>query len=205
LTIVLTSLLVPVLATYCSAQKVSPSLGLDFGYFIPVGDWNSHRYAEGVDLFKGGLSVAGEFEFRLFKIPLALFMSYTRFNLDDWIAYARENGDEISASASMYGYGLLFKFYFLKKARNFLEFNLGMGFFNFQGQESFAGYTYDYNFLTDEAGFIGGLGYKRLLSPRFALCIAVKCIAIIEGIRYADGQRYDIVGLPVTAGVRFIF
>jgi hypothetical protein len=182
-----------------------PSFGIDVGYFTPSGNWTSHRYAAGVDQFRGGFSIGTELEFRFFALDLALYGRYTRFNVDDWTDYARSMGDQVSASASMIDSGMLMKFYFIEGSRDRASLGLGLTYYGFNGDESFGGYSYSYDFLVGNLGYVLELGYKRLLSDEFALAAAVRCNFLLEGVRYADGEKYDIIGIPVTLGIRRLF
>lgn len=185
-------------------RDMRPTLGFDLGYFLPVGDWAAHRYAPGVDQFGGGLVAGGEFEASVAQFGLVLFGSHTRLGLDDWTSYSSSMGDAISASASFSSVGFLIRLYLLRSIPNFLDLGLGLGYFGFNGQESFASFSYDYNFLSSGLGIIGELGYKRLLGPNVALTLSTKAVLVPDGVEYADGPKYDVVGFPITLGIRYI-
>jgi len=186
-------------------DEYSGSFGLDIGYFLPVGNWTTHRYAEGVDQFQGGLMFGAELEARIFKIPIGLSYNYIRLSVEDWVDYAAQRGDPISASASMGVYGLTVKYYFLKKKPHLMVLELGGSYVTLKGHENFAGYSYDYNFLNPGLGFILVLGYNYLFNEHIALAIKAKALFRLEGISYADGQTNDIIGLPLTAGIKYFF
>jgi hypothetical protein len=147
----------------------------------------------------------GEFESKVFGINFGVFGSYSRLNTNDWVDFAQSNGDQIAASSSLYNLGLLFKFYYVKRHPNFLDLNIGVAYFNFSGQESFAGHNYDYDFIGNSAGLLGGLGYKRVLSDKFALALGLRGSFVPEGVKYADGEKHDFFGLSLILGIRRIF
>ena len=198
-------LLVLLLPGLCAGQEVTPSLGFDLGWFVPLGDWTAHPYAEGVQQFKGGPTLGGELELRIFGINMGFFYTHTKLDVDDWVNYALSQGDDISASCSMKIYGIVLKHYFGKEAPNLFDLELGLAHVSFDGRESHAGHSYPYNFLTSDAGFVLGLSYKRLLSPRVALVLNARGFMVWDGVRYVSGERQHIFGLPLTAGVRLIF
>ena len=202
------AVLVLVLATAnCRAGDSDPgsSLGVHFGYFVPFGDWTAHRYAEGVDLFQGDFTFGGELELRIFGVHVGFFLNYTRLRTTDWENFAQSQGDDISASASMTDYGIRFKYYFVRNAPNFVNLSLGVGGYNLRGQESFAGRTYDYDFLDGGVGITLGCAYKRQMSPRLALTLEARVIFVAEGVKYADGEVHDVIGVPVTVGLSYLF
>jgi hypothetical protein len=181
------------------------AVGLNIGYFAPIGDWKAHRYAEGVDLLKGGFTIGGELEGRLIGINLALFMNYTRFRLNDWIDYARSQGDNITATTSMVSSGLLAKIYFMRSRASFMDFDLGFAYCAFNGHESYDTDSYEYTFLQNRGGMIFGLGFWQTMSPSLALTLNMRALLVFEGVRYADGLQHDVFGMPLTAGLRYLF
>jgi len=199
------ALLVSLLPGLCAGQEVTPSLGLDLGWFVPLGDWTAHPYAEGVEQFKADLTLGGELELRIFGVNMGFFYTHTSLNMDDWVDYAQSQGDDISASCSMTNFGILFKHYFGKTAPNLFNLELGLAHVSFDGWESHAGHTYSYNFLPNNVGFVLGLSYKRLLSPHVALVLTARGLMVWDGVKYASGEKQHIFGLPLTAGIRFIF
>ncbi len=194
-----------VLAAPGPAPDDTRSVGLNLGYFAPLGDWKVHPYAPGVDLLKGGFTIGGELEGHLIGINFAVFMNYTRFRLSDWVDYARSQGDYITASTSMVSTGLLAKFYFMRSRASFMDFDLGFAYCAFNGHESYDTYSYDYNFLRDRVGMIFGLGFWQTMSPSLALTLNVRTLLIFEGVRYPDGLQHDVYGMPLTAGLRYLF
>jgi hypothetical protein len=78
--------------------------------------------------------------------------------------------------------------------------------FFLNGQETFKGITYDYDFLTGiRIGIIGGLEYEHFLSESFAFSIRASCFIVPSGIHYADGLNNTIIAMPITAGLRVFF
>jgi hypothetical protein len=191
----------------CQAADRDPgsSLGIHFGYFAPFGDWTEHRYAQGVDLFQGDFTFGGELEVQIVSIYAGFFYNYMRLRTGDWENYAQSQGDDLSASASMNEFGVRFKYYFTTDAPNFANLSLGLAGYNLQGNESYGGRTYDYDFLDGGVGITLGSAYKRMLSPRVALDVEVRVFFVIEGVKYADGEVRDVMGAPVTAGLSYHF
>lgn len=189
------------------SEKADPGVSLEIhgGYFTPVGDWTAHRYAEGVDQLRGGFMIGGEFEFPLWGLHWSLFYDYTRLDTSPWEEYAQSQGDDISASAAMSDFGLRIKHYLARGGPDYLNLHVGLGSYNMRGTESYAGRTYDYDFLQNGFGLSVGFGYKRKLGPQIALVLRVDFFIAAEGIKYADGESADVYGVPVTLGIGYLF
>jgi hypothetical protein len=194
-------------ATGAPADDRGPgtSLGFHVGYFAPVGDWNAHRYAPGVDQFQGGFTFGGELELRIFSFHLGIFADYMRLSTKQWEDYAQGQGDEVVASGAMNDVGARLKFYLARRGPDLMNLSLGFVAVGMSGKESFAGRTYDYDFLRGGGGFVLGIQYKRVLSPHLALTAEVRALFVIEGIKYADGEVRDVTGLPLTLGLTYLF
>jgi len=181
------------------------SFGFDGGYFLPLGEWKTHRYAEGVDHFQGNFKIGSELEIKSNKIGIGFIGSYSRFDLSEWEEYAQLKGNIIDASASLYELGILFKYYALVQKINLASIDLGVNYLFLNGRETFASYSYNYDFLRSKFGFIMGIGFKHLLADNLALNFNIRGVFLLEGIKYADGLTYDMTGLPMTVGIRYIF
>jgi hypothetical protein len=200
-------LLVGLAATCCRAGDRGPgtNLGVHFGYFTTLGDWTQHRYAPGVDLLQGSFTFGGELELRFLGLHAGIFADYTRLRTKEWEDYARSQGDDVSASASMANYGVRFKYYFASSSPTYANVSLGVGGYDLRGHESFGGRTYDYDFLAGGAGIVVGCGFKRELSPQVAVTAEARAIFVIEGMKYADGEVRDVIGAPLTIGLCYLF
>lgn len=194
---------------WCQATDELPgsSLGLDVGYFFPFGNWVNHRFASGVNQFQSGLTFRGDLNFKVGrKFALAITGGYMNFDETDWEEYARNMGDQISTSSSAAYIGLLLKPHLMISQPDIIVLEFGAGVFFLNGQETFEGMTYDYDFLKGtRIGIIGGLEYERFLSESFALSVRASCLIVLTGIHYADGLEHTIIALPITAGVRVFF
>lgn len=183
------------------------SLGLDVGYCLPFGDWTNHRFANGVNQFESGLAFRGDLNLKVGrKFALAITGGYIDLNATDWEDYARKKGDQIKASSSAAYVGLLLKPHLLISHPDVIVLELGAGLFFLNGQETFNGMTYDYDFLKGTRfGIIAGLEYGRFLSESFALSFRATGLIVPSGIQYADGLEHTITAVPITAGVRVFF
>lgn len=205
-TIILFLILFPEIAfSQNSDQYTFFSLGFDGGYFFPVGHWKTHRYAAGVDQFQGDFKIGLELETKITRIGIGIIAGYSRLDLSQWEEYAQRRGDIISASANIYDLGLLFKYYFIAQKPSLASIDLGFNYFFPQGHETFSAYSYDYSFFNSNFGFMIGIGVKHLLSDNLALSLNIRGMLSIEGVKYPDGLTYDIMGLPITIGIRYIF
>ena len=181
------------------------SIGFDGGYFLPLGEWKTHRYAAGVDQFQGDFKLGSELEFKSNKIGAGFIGSYSRFNLSEWENYAQHKGDIIDASASLYELGILLKYYVFVQKSNLASIDMGLNYLFLNGRETFSSYAYEYDFLKSKFGFTIGIGFKHRLADNLALNFNMRGVFLFEGIKYADGLTYDMIGLPMTIGIRYIF
>jgi hypothetical protein len=181
------------------------SIGFDGGYFLPLGEWKTHRYAEGIDQFQGNFKIGSEFEIKRNKIGIGFIGSYSRFDLSEWEQYAQLKGDIVDASASTYELGILLKYYLLEQKTNLASIDLGANYLFLNGRETFNSYSYNYDFLWSKFGFTVGISFKHLLADNLALNFNLRGVLLLEGIKYADGLTYDMIGLPSTIGIRYIF
>jgi hypothetical protein len=193
---------------WCQAADELPgtSLGLDVGYFFPFGNWVNHRFANDADQFQGGFVFRGDLNFKVGrKFALAITGGYMNLDETDWEEYAGKMGDQITTSSSAAYLGLLLKPHLMISQPDIIILEVGAGVFFLNGQETFEGMTYDYDFLKGtRIGIIGGLEYERFLSESFALSIRATCMIVLSGIHYADGLEHTITALPITAGFRVI-
>lgn len=181
------------------------AFGMDVGYFLPIGDWQKHRFAPGVNQFQGGVTFNPIIETNLLGIYFGFFYNYSRLSVKDWEEYARSKGDILTASAKIEQLGLLIKYYFINRNPNWLNFQLGLGHIALKGDESFAGYTYAYDFLNSGAVYIIGFGYDRPLNERMVFTSNLKMIWFPEGVKYPELGNFDVIGFPITFGIRIIF
>ena len=202
-------LLLLFLTNIASGQNSNDSLfhsfGIDVGYFSTLGDWKKHRYAVGVDQFQGSFNFGAELETKLLNAGIGFLFSYSKLSVEDWEKFAQHEGDQIDASASMVNLGILLKLYLLTEIPQMLNLDVGVCYIFSEGHETFETYSYDYNFLKSGIGFITGMGYKHLLNKKIALVFNVRCLIKPDGIKYADGKSYTVIGLPLTLGIRYFF
>lgn len=189
-----------------SAHTRTTSLGLEVGYFFPVGDWKEHRYATGADQFRGSVAAGLDLEVRLFQsVGVAANIGYLRLGVGDWEKYAANRGDIVDASASMVHVGVLIKPYLWMDRYNVVKLRLGASLFFPSGQESFDRFTYEYDFLVTRLGYVAGIEFDRSLNRNTALALRISGIVVPSGVQYADGEKHSIVAFPITLGVRFHF
>lgn len=188
-----------------SADKTEVSIGLGAGYFIPFGDWKAHRYAD-IDQFGGGIAVQGDFEIRFTRrFGMALAAGYINLDTSDWENYAASWGDDVDASAQIVYIGLQFKPHVWKDRRHTIALLLGVNYCIPSGRETFLGTIYDYDFMKSSFGYLIGVELGRNLNRNVAITVSVSGLFIPNGIEYADGLSYTVMGVPVTAGIRYRF
>jgi hypothetical protein len=188
-----------------AAGRPDFSIGLGAGYFLPFGDWKAHRYA-GVDQFTGNVTFQGDFEVRWSRLlGFAVNGGYAYLGTGEWEDYAALYGDAVDANASIFYIGALWKPCLWEDAYNELSLLMGINFSVPSGQETFGETTYDYDFMKDKMGYLFGIEYARDISRSTALMVSLPVLMIPSGVEYADGLKYMVTGLPLTAGVRFRF
>jgi hypothetical protein len=179
------------------------ALGIDAGYFHPFGNWAEHRFA-GVDLFGAGPTFRGELEFRLKRnLGFALNANYTKLNLGDWENYAASRGERVNAAAAITHFAGLLRWRLHNRAAEAFFIEGGASYVIPRGQESFGGGVYDFDFLKARFGLAAGIGYAHFLGKKTALVLRLSGVLVPAGIKYADGEKRDLIALPITVGVRF--
>lgn len=181
------------------------SIGIGAGYFLPLGDWKAHRYA-GVDQFTGHMAFQGDFEIRWSRLlGFAINMGYAHLGTGEWSDYAASMGDAVDATASIFFAGVMWRPHVWEDRYNALSLVIGFNYATPAGQETFEDITYDYDFMKAKVGYQLGVEFERDISRSMALMVSFSGLIIPSGIEYADGLKYTITGLPMTAGVRFRF
>jgi hypothetical protein len=189
-----------------NSQDILGAFGLDLGYLSPVGKWKEHLYAPGVDQFGGGMLYGAEFEFNLLDVNWGVFINYTKLDMSDWENYPG-NVSPVSASASMYIYGAVFKYYAVNQSPHYINLDIGLAFTDFKGHESYSGYSYEYDFIKTRSkiNLLIGLAYKYKMNKNLAFQLGGRMVFIPSGIEYADGKDHDILVLPLSLGIRYLF
>jgi hypothetical protein len=178
-------------------------IGIDAGYFQPLGSWTDHRYARGVDLFQGSVAFNVDLERRMRRVGIALNAGYTKLNAGAWEDYAAAKGDRIESSASLIHFSALLRPYLKTSKPDVVNLELGVLYLIPQSQERFANRSYDYDFLKRGFGFIAGLRYEHYLNRTTALALRTSGVFAPSGVQYADGEKHLLSGLPITLGFRF--
>ena len=188
-------------------QEIGGAFGIDVGYLVTMGDWNSLRFKKDINMFNNNICYGADLEFKIWSLPLGIFINYAKLSTQEYEDYVEERGERISASASMMNLGFLLKYYALKQPKQFLNIDLGLGYISFSGHENSELYNYDYDFINKDANLtiIIGLGYKYLVEENVALSLTVRECINPGGINYADGTGYDVLFLPVSLGIRYLF
>jgi len=185
-------------------QSSNFSIGIDAGYFLPMGDWYEHRYAAGVEQFKGDLVLSPIIEMHFLNVTFGVFYNYSRLNVEDWEEHASTESNILSSSAHFEEIGLIVKYYFNNHKSNWTNFQFGLSYLTLKGQESYRGFTYDYDFFESGVGFFCGMGYDYLLSDQFVISFNARIIWASEVINYPEKGKFDFVGMPFTFGVRIL-
>ncbi len=178
-------------------------VGIETGYFQPLGNWTDHRYAQDVDLFQGSVAFSVDFERRMRRVGIALNAGYANLNAGAWEDYAAAKGDRIESSASLIHFSALLRPYLKTSKPDIINLELGVSYLIPQSQERFANRSYEYDFLKRGFGFVAGLRYERYLNRTTALAFRMSGMFAPSVVQYADGEKLMLGGIPVTIGVRF--
>jgi hypothetical protein len=180
------------------------SFGAGVGLFQPMGTWTDHLYAPGVKQFSRGFTAEFFAEYQLGCWGgVAITIGGAKLGTGEWTDYVRSQGDDITASAHMYHYSILFRPYLWYRQDHILKLDFGFGGFNPQGNESYMFFSYDYTFLQNKFAAVAGIEYCRFFSPTLALALRLGFIYADGGVAFADGLTQNTMGMPLTIGIRF--
>jgi hypothetical protein len=202
-TMILTLMIVGV--GYKKREPVKFSVAGEIGYFLPVGDWTTHRFAPGVNQFEGGYTVWPELELRINDIGISAFYSYTKLGAGDWEQFVGREGEDLFASGSLSQLGGAVRYYFVNTGRHFADLEGGLSYVFLNGSEKYRGYEYEYDFLQSGVGFLGGVGYQYAFNKRLSLVLPVRFLWKPEGIKYPEGKTYDVFGYFFLPGLKLTF
>jgi hypothetical protein len=190
-----------------AAAESRTSVGLDLGYFLAAGDWKTHRFASGVDQFKGDFAVQVDLEVRVARwAGISLNAGYFGLDPSEWESFAASQGDQLSCSGRAFHAGLVLKPYILTDDYNTVKLDLGANVFFLEGEETFGNLTYDYDFLSEHRlGYIAGIEYDRMVNDHIAVTLKMAGVFVPSGVEYADGRSHMVTGFPFTVGARFHF
>jgi len=90
-------------------------------------------------------------------------------------------------------------------SRHTLALILGLNYCFPSGRETFQSTIYNYDFMKIKFGYQIGIELDRYLGSNVAIAVSVSGLIIPNGIEYADGLSYTVMGVPVTAGIRYRF
>lgn len=204
-----TFVVIGVLAATAGASQAEKSVEFSaigrVGYFLPLGDWTSHRYAQGVDQFQGGYSVSPEFEIKFGDIGVCLLYSYTGLRTTEWEDFVGGQGESLFASGSLSQVGGALQYYFVNTDRNAAHIEGGMSYVFLGGNEQYRGTDYEYDFLQSGVGFLAGIGYQFGFNKRLSLTLPVRFLWRPEGVRYPEGKTEDVFGLLFLPGLKLTF
>jgi hypothetical protein len=209
--IMMTMFLILMLAGVCygrssyGRRSTKFSVTGEVGYFLPVGDWTTHRYATGVDQFQGGYTISPELEIQFNDIGIGLLYSYTRLSAGDWENFVSSEGEDLFASGSLSLLGGLVKYYLVNTERHSFDFEGGLSYVFLAGTEKYRGFEYSYDFLESGLGFLGGVGYQYSFNKRLSFILPVRFLWKPEGIKYPEGKTYDVFGFFFLPGLKLTF
>jgi hypothetical protein len=201
-------LIVILLYINVAGQEIDGAFGIDVGYLITMGDWNSHPIFKEINLFNNNICYGAELEFKIWNAPIAVFFNYAKLSTSEYEDYVQDQGEYVSASASMMNLGGMFKYYALKTKNHFINVDLGMGYIGFSGEETNDYGNVKYDFIDNTSNFtiIIGLGYKFKLEENIAFSLSAREIINPGGVKYkGSGKGYDILVLPICFGIRYLF
>ena len=193
-------------ATACFGQdSIEFSVIGRAGYFLPLGEWSSHRYAPGVNQFQGGYLVSPELELKFNDIGIALWYSYASLRTTEWEDFVSGQGESLFASGSLSALGGAIQYYFIDTERNSVHIEGGLSYVYCKGNEQFKGFDYECDFLKSGMGFLGGAGYQYSFNERLSMLLPVRFLWRPEGIKYPEGKTYDIFGMYFLPGLKLTF
>jgi len=175
---------------------------IESGYFYPVGPWNNHRYASGVDQFTGGPSIGLTLEQKFTHTGIGLNFTYTWLSAGQWEDYAGQLGQSLTGNGYFYHIDLLFTIYPWQRLSNLGKIELGLNFIQAGGKETFAGETYDYDFMSWGIGIIAGMEYDYFISDFTALAVKLRFLGAGGVIDYADGTDHAFTGFTFFLGLK---
>jgi len=203
------SVLISVFPGVVSGQHVGDNFsafGLDVGYYLTPGEWNQHLYAPGVNQFAGSYYISGAFCYRFQpRLGALAYIFYAPMDVSEWEKFVQDQGDALNASAYATGILLGMQVYLLEKKPNLLSLDLNWGWIHLSGKETYESFSYNYDFLKSSIAVALGIGYNFLFTESVAFSLNVKGFYIFQGIRYSEGESHDVIMLPVTAGIRYLF
>lgn len=179
--------------------------GFEAGYLPFTGSWHEHRYADGINQFNGGPEFAFNFEVKGGFFGYGFKAGYGIWNLYEWEDYAKSKGDKIDASASYFHIDYMLKMYPYTQKWNIVKLELGLNYFQADGQETYNGLNYDYDFLKWGIGLFFGIEYNHFFNKHVAWSLQARYLGVSNAIEYADGETSHIGMMPITTGLRFYY
>ncbi len=175
---------------------------VETGYFYPVGLWNNHRFAPGVEQFTGGPSVGVTFEQKFTSTGVGLNFTYTWLSTGQWKDYAAQLGQQVTGNGYFYHIDFLFTIYPWQRLSNLGKIELGLNYIKAGGKETYNGETYDYDFLNWGIGVIAGMEYDYFISDFTALAVKLRYLHAMGVIDYADGAYHWFTGFTFFVGLK---
>lgn len=204
--IVMAMSILTIMANACFGQdSIEFSATGKVGYFLPLGEWTSHRYAPGINQFQGGYTVSPELEIKFSDIGIGIFYSYTNLRTTEWEDFVNGQGETLFASGSLSQLGGVVQYYFVNTVRNSIYIEGGLSYVFLKGNEQFKGFDYEYDFLNSGLGFLAGTGYQYSFNNRLSILLTVRFLWRPEGIKYPEGKTYDIFGMFFLPGLKLTF
>lgn len=187
------------------AASVEISVTGTVGYFAPLGEWTSHRYAPGIDQFQGGYTVAPDIEIKIGDIGFAFLYSYVSLRTSEWESYVGGQGEDLFASGSLSQWGGVLRYYFLDTERHSMHLEGGASHLSIKGNEQYKGFDYEYDFLNSGVAFLGGTAFRQALNDRLSVVLGARFLWRPEGIKYPEGKTHDVFGISVLPGLKLTF
>lgn len=175
------------------------------GYFLPMGQWMSHRYASGIDQFQGGYAVSPELEIKFDDIAIGILYSYANMSTAQWEDFVNSHGEGLAATGSLSQIGGVLRYYVVDTARHSIHIEGGLSYLALGGNEQYRGYNYEYDFLQSGAAFLAGAGYEYSFNRRLSMTLPGRFLWKPNGIKYPEGRTYDVFGVFFLPGLRLKF
>ncbi len=199
------NLLIPItgLTEQSDSNESSISVSFHIGYFYPSGEWAEHPYAN-VKQFSKDMTFGGDVEKRLGSDwSLSVTFAYQPLDMSGWINYARLQGDTVDASASLICFGSLLKGRLINGRYFALKAGFGAGYLLANGEETYNGLSYKYDFLKSGFCALGELEADQYFVENFALVLKATFLYGFSGVEYAaSSDMQNFQGFVITGGIR---
>ena len=190
-----------------AADSAATSFGLSGGFSWPLGGWSKSRIEPSTNLFGRGFAFEADLDLAIGRRwTLGIAGGYAGLDGSDWQEFVASKGSGLSVSAYEVHFAILLRPHVHLTRPNIVRIEFGPALLLASGTETYQGRIYQYDFLKKTAlGVRGGIEYCRLVSEYIGVSLHAGIMVFPSGVEYVDGYTQNIISLPVTLGVRFLF